>query len=739
MDKPAIPPPPPVIVPEALPAVQLPAFLPGTAAAKFLDTVSHLSARATADQRDKFVQAVNPLETQYPVASPAGDRTWQKELTKLVAAKRESELTAAVTAVAESKNPDPSKYIAFVAAASTFSADAADAEDLINTGSSWMPQDAAGKIQKARQEQDNLLATPSAKSAAAPAVLDELRPVTEAVNAGDPKALEAILHDQNSSLPARVAAWQALDLPAMHGHWPAGRADFVAGQKDGDALIAAATGTNINSKTAVTEYQDRRLQAFYATLTNEPAVTDAVTHLDEIEDGRAGRRPDWLKFDRVLYSLTINSTSPSEADLKELKSLGSLPAAASLYAAVDKARRAAATEQPLMGIGPGLLNWVARPFDFSGIQGCVYSNDSCPPIEFIHVEPGPGKGLPFYLSTTEVPVGLIQAVLADTTQSSAAATESLKALCPESEPSNSGARVWKFATGTGIELNPASYLQYFRQSPTPDLPMQQITPQAAMYLARDLGCRLPTSAEWQSALAAASNPTTTNDPMKGFATVGWKLRDADFMTLVGRASVNQRFPDDGIFLGTDPSQIPTAASATTWPPAAVHKLGGWTVADLRSDPQAQRQMARLDESSSDFRADLVDAPQMGFRPVGTTHHVFHDLIGNVGEIVIDVPTSDMELLSWGRKISEKETTEWFSRADRLKQAGVIGGSFLSPPELDPMKRLPFPDGATHPAYADVGFRLAFTDPKVFADASSVIRHTGYLYPPAPAKPVDTSP
>jgi hypothetical protein len=38
----------------------------------------------------------------------------------------------------------------------------------------------------------------------------------------------------------------------------------------------------------------------------------------------------------------------------------------------------------------------------------------------------------------------------------------------------------------------------------------------------------------------------------------------------------------------------------------------------------------------------------------------------------------------------------------------------------------------------VGFRLAFTDPRAYADVASVIKQTGYLYPPTAAKTVDAS-
>jgi hypothetical protein len=524
----------------------------------------------------------------------------------------------------------------------------------------------------------------------------------------------------------------------MHGSWPADNDDFIAAQKDGDALVAAASGSSINPIAAIRNYQDRRLLAFYDRLTTASAVTDAITHLAEIEDGHTSQRPGWFEFDRVVNSMVNNPSAPTDSDMEQLKAISSVPAATELYAALARAKTAAAAEQPLATSGPGLLHWSARPFKIGGVVGCMYSTENCPALEFIRVEPPAGKGLPFYLSTTDVSVGLVAAILNDAAQSSASASDALRALCPASQSTNPGARTWRFAIGRGIELDPDVYTQYFRQAPTLDLPMQQITPQAALYIARDLGCRLPTTPEWLSAFEMACNPSDPDAPIKGFATGAWKLRDADFASLLDKAAASQKYPDDGIFLGPNPAMIPTGSAATIWAPAAIRKMGGWTVADLRTDRQSQRLMAKLDEQSSDFRGDLIDAPQVGFRPVGTTHHVFHDLVGNVAQFVLDAAPSDQEALPSGTKITERQISGFFAAADRIKQLGVIGGSFLSPPELDPMTRLALPAGATNPAYADVGFRLAFTDPRAYADVATVIRQTGYLYPSTAAKTADAS-
>jgi formylglycine-generating enzyme required for sulfatase activity len=735
----------PVVTPPAVSAnaqIQLPSFLPPKAAAKFLEMLSILGGPANAGRRTEFVSAVTALEPVYAPVPIHTDRPWQKELAKAADARREAELTTAVAALGNGSQPDTKPYADFSSLASALSTDGAAAEDAINTGAVWTPEANHVTIEKAISEAASLTPKPQAPGALntgslAPSVLEEMRAIDDAVVAQKPRALLAILHEQNSSLSARLAAWQALDQPALAGHWPVDNDDFISTQKDGDALVAASAGSSVNPITAIRAYQDRRLAAFYDRLTTQAAVTDAITHLAEIEDGHTNQRPGWFEFDRIVYSMVNNPAAPTDTDMEQLKAINTVPAAVELYSALMKAKNAAAAEQPLATTGPGLLHWSARPFNVGGVVGCMYSADNCPTLEFIRVEPPLGKGLPFYLSTTDVSVGLVAAILADASQSPASATDALRALCPPSTAANPGARSWRFAIGKGIELDPDDYTQYFRQAPSLDLPMQQVTPQAALYIARDLGCRLPTTAEWMSAFDMASNPADPDAPIKGFATGGWKLRDADFASLVDKAATNQKYPDDGIFLGPDPANIPTAGNAEIWSPATIHKMGGWTVADLRTDRQAQRLMAKMDEQSSDFRGDLIDAPQVGFRPVGSTHHVFHDLVGNVAQFVLDSAASDQENLPAGTKVSERPISSFFSAPDRIKQVGVIGGSFLSPPALDPMARTALPAGVTSPAYADVGFRLAFTDPRAYADVASVIKQTGYLYPTA-AKAVEAA-
>jgi hypothetical protein len=94
----------------------------------------------------------------------------------------------------------------------------------------------------------------------------------------------------------------------------------------------------------------------------------------------------------------------------------------------------------------------------------------------------------------------------------------------------------------------------------------------------------------------------------------------------------------------------------------------------------------------------VDSPELGAGSGGGFHH----LVGNVAEIVCDAAQPF-------EKYNDKATPEGVRRFAAANAGGiaVIGGSALSPPELPLDKPLPVKPGA---AYADVGFRLAFTAP-----------------------------
>jgi formylglycine-generating enzyme required for sulfatase activity len=197
-------------------------------------------------------------------------------------------------------------------------------------------------------------------------------------------------------------------------------------------------------------------------------------------------------------------------------------------------------------------------------------------------------------------------------------------------------------------------------------PVQYVTPEAAMYFASLVGCRLPTPDEWQAAFDAGE---------KAVPAAQWNLRDEtwrvqkEHVAMLGDAGPGGRgpqWPDDGIYLPPRPAGEPPVATGA-----------------------AARSLAQRDGT-------------LYFRPTDAAGgSTFRQLVGNVAEIVCDAPEPFEQL---------KERTPQRVKAF-TEDAGtglfVIGGSALSPPELPADRPQPLKPGA---AYADVGFRLAFTAP-----------------------------
>jgi hypothetical protein len=729
--------PPTPLVDTPIADVKPPAFLPLGAAKKFSDVVTNPAKPMTPSELARFTQAVVALEQQYPKPAIDGQLPWQTKLQASTLQKWDDELTTAVTAAADSTAADPSKYLAYVDAVTKFNKEAATCESIINSGATWTAANAQA-VQTALADKINLFDDSVEGTQVTPVVMQEVQKISAT---GDPQALRAMIRDGSISLPGRVAAWQRLCDPGLNPNWATARDDFVQDQSDGDSLIKSADDFP-SLKQPISDAEDLRLKAFYSTLITQPLLTDAIEHAADIEGQRANLRPAWFDFDCVLHRLKAARAGTLD-DLQKFKSSADLPEFAALAGAMEKVNALAGTEQPLGTVGPGLLkDWVVR----SDHSGCTYTNESgnFPPVEFMRVAATGKEGCTqaFYLSTTNVTIELIAAFLDSSGSAASRANAAMRHLnhADQVQPP-AGVRTWKFKETTGIELDRDTYGRYFAQG-TDDLkmPLQQITPQTAVYLARSLGCRLPTSAEWKAAWAAASN--SSDDRVKRFALSAWKLRDADFTALVKKAWENSSaFPDEGAFLGAEPSQVPTNSKAQIWQPDNVHALGGWTLAE-RSTDFGKTKIAELDTISDDIGGDLLDPPEQGLRPVGNAQDVFHDLVGNVAEFVLDAPGLVSDQLPAGDNLAEKDIADWFAAPGRMQQLGIIGGSFLSPPSIDPRVRQALPSGASDPMFADVGFRLAFTDPKEFADPATVIRNAPYAYPRQPmrkAKIVDNSP
>lgn len=207
-----------------------------------------------------------------------------------------------------------------------------------------------------------------------------------------------------------------------------------------------------------------------------------------------------------------------------------------------------------------------------------------------------------------------------------------------------------------------------------------------MYVAALVGCRLPTAAEWRAAYDGFE---------KSVPAAEWNLRDQTWATqrdhvagLRSADGTSPPLPDEGIFL-------PATPKAATGSAARAH-------------------------SHSDGTPFFRAAGSGG----GAT---FRQLVGNVAEIVCDAPEG------FAVAAAEKHAARIKSfTAEPGHGLYVIGGSALSPPEVPVDTPLALKPGG---AYADVGFRLAFTAPSrnLAEKLEWVLAGQGFVQPVTGAK------
>ncbi len=389
-------------------------------------------------------------------------------------------------------------------------------------------------------------------------------------------------------------------------------------------------------------------------------------------------------FNFFLYLAHVASTTGKEdvarAASDNLKisagRLKALPEMADLVAKLDRVGEPEPVSDPrLLDQSPG------EPYKLP-VKDSVYL------IEFIRVVT-PGLR-PFYLSTTEVSIGLFSEVT-----SGANAWPAMNGLLKPpaglalrgplawalgGRPDQPLARfdTWRFDDGRGTpspfdlapplrqtRFNRHSLAERFGDNPNDEHPMQQVPAQAALYAAGLLNCRLPSSREWRAAYDLFEARTPDSD---------WNLRDQTFRTqLTYRPDVApNQWPDNGV-------------AGAFWP------------------------KDRLRPGQPNCR-DSIDNT-LFFRKVNSRGGLtFLQLVGNVAELVCESPDAldqmaDRRNAEAVARLAKSLTTPGRAGASRL---AAIGGSAFSAPELDPTRPYPITN-ATEP-FADVGFRLAFTAP-----------------------------
>ena len=660
------------------------------------------------------------LETSYPPLDPASTAGWPQGLAGVLNVRRDDALVHTVDAAFDNKRMETEPFKLCEQRVEKAATSVVAARDAMARGDILA---AEKSIQSYRDALKSFPAEDADLRQMFDPVNKEFSALTDIESSTERSALMAIVDNESAALGIRLAAWFRLPQ-ADKDPWPTDFAALAGDDSHADHLTTLLQEAgNVTTAGQITTAESLRRDGFFGRLKDQAAV---VAALKDSNDSRytavLAKAPIWFRYDAALY--TLKSTSPARvtADQKKLYTdLAGKVDAPGVQLVHDVLQESQSALPPsLADSGPGSVKgWQLRAGWTH--EHCIYvSPAGTDSLEFIHVHvPTDPDGIDCYLCTTEAPVALLRHLV----NGNLTAFNTAETLNASPVPPAPGMRVWKFDDAEGsVDLDDSDYRKCFIVSPSEQLPLNFVTPQTSFYLSRRVGCRLPTSREWLAAVAQAKSSTDVN--MKGFATIGYRLRDRQFAKLLTNPNRDPHYwPDDNIFIGdTGREIVPRGANAAIWQVPDLEQLSG------RSSDAPGAALWPL--------STLATSTGFGFRTVGDTDNfggVFHDLIGNVAEFTMDAPVTLAEkvIVSSSQPSTEtvRRVNDWFS-ADHLKTVSVIGGSALSPPNMDPEKPYPLPD-ATHPTvYADVGFRLAFTDPASVPNAQrAVIGQASYLTAP----------
>jgi hypothetical protein len=686
---------------------------------QFVSTNAAFGANAVLHDWTNIKAQAELLESRYPPLDLASTEGWPTGLAGVMNTRRDAALVQAIDAIFDRQRIVSDPFADCEARVNKTASAAVAAREAMARG------DVLAAQKSIAEYRDTLKTFPASdddlKQLFAP-VDREFTAMADIQSGTDRTVLARIADDESAALATRVAAWFRLGT-ASANPWPTDFTTLVADDARATRLITLLheTGGTV-SIDQITSAENNRRDAFFSRLKDQSSVIAALSNAnDDKSAALLAKSPNWFRYNAALYLLKNTAAGKvTDAQKKQYTDLASQVNAPNVQVVHDVLEDAQNTLPPsLAESGPASVKgWQLRPGWTK--DHCTYvSPAGTDTLEFIHVHvPGEADGVECYLCTTEVPIALLRHLI----NGNLSAFNTAETLNASRVPLKSGMRNWKFDDTTGsINLDESDYSKCFVVSPNEQLPLSFVTPQLSFYLARRLGCRLPTSHEWLAALAQARASTDAN--MKGFASIGFRLRDRQFAHLLTNPNRDRDYwPDDNIFIADTLSQIvPRQAAAAIWQAPDLDRLSH---RDADSPPATQWPLSTLASSSG-----------YGFRTVGDSDNfagVFHDLIGNVAEYTMDTPVMLAEKVSVASTQTSGETvhriTDWFSE-DHLKAVSVIGGSALSPPNMDPEKPYPLP--ASGPSvFADVGFRLAFTDPASVSSAQrAVIGEAPYLTAP----------
>jgi formylglycine-generating enzyme required for sulfatase activity len=569
-------------------------------------------------------------------------------------------------------------------------------EDLLKQG--YLPEEkpAAGQTLGelfAAQQKTAMFRDPGVAKAIAPLVtrVNELKAVEAAGEAAGLAKLAAAARQDQFEI-AR-AAWRRLGGTSKP--WPGSRAEFGQELEIQKSLAAVYdllgdAGRRSALKAELAAGGPSRWETYFLTRTDVADIEDAVARMGQfgLDRAKGAAVSPAAQYRLLVYdfrkevnpqSVIMDDPAVKNSIGRFAKSVAALPPAAAkkadvaaLLGKLEEIRTAQGGGVDLSKAGPALAAWTKTEETEATV---TYSWEGRGrKLRFRRVEVPGGKGC--FLSTTEVPVGLFVSVVMGE-KKWAEMAKLLPSSATTMDDSRQGPRTWALERGQivlaerwlfdtpalgGVHYPPG------REPEKPDAehPMCHVTASAATYLAKLLGCRLPTSAEWQA--AEASNAKAKASTLPNLRDRAWATqRDFVFKDIEGQTKAGEEFyADAGIF----------------WPKGvdgAARKAG--------------------------HAATVVDQNDgvVWFSKVGSdTERPFAHLVGNVAEFAYEDTDSLRDLKATGA-------------ADVLgfvrKQAGnfrVIGGSALSAPEVPVDKPLEMAKvDSESDAFCDVGFRLAF--------------------------------